>query len=309
LNAGGRRLRYHIDTDMGVDDGLALLLADRVLDRVCAISTVAGNVSLEIATRNALLFRALLGRARTWPVLAGAACASDGFIPDASHIHGVDGLGGATRTLDPALLLRIAEEDVPRLVNAPPPEAGAVTLIGIGPATNIPDLVAWYGRAAVQRIVLMSGAFFDIGNTTPDAEFNAYADPARLQATLDLGIPTLLVPLDVCRKVQLSRAMVASYGDRHPSLLAQLIAASHMRYMDSYRKWEGIDGCFPHDAITVLAALEPARFRRLSGRVTVNCSAAARGRTTIALDETSRVEIATGGDLRWVREAIGAVLT
>ena len=308
----GPTLRYHIDTDMGVDDGLALLLADRLLDPVCGVSTVAGNVPVQIATRNALLFRALLGREQTWPVMTGAARALDGFAPDATHIHGVDGLGDATRTLDPELLEQIREDRVPQLIDlppeAPPLEAGELTLIGIGPATNMPNLVAWYGQAAVKRIVLMSGVFFDLGNITPEAEFNAHSDPMALQKTLDLGIPTLLIPLDVCRKVQLCRATVAAYGGPRSSALARLISESHLRYMDFYREWEGIDGCFPHDAVTVLAALEPERFRRLRGRVTVECSAAARGRTRIVLDETSPVEIATGGDLRWVREAIRLVL-
>ena len=300
---------------MGVDDGLALLVADRLLGGVCAVSTVAGNVPVTIATRNALLFRFLLGRVDAWPVIAGASCASDGSAPDASHVHSSDGLGGATAKIDPALLQQLAEERVPQLTSAALPEVDAVTLIGIGPATNIPRLVTLYGRNAVKRIVLMSGSFFDVGNITPHAEFNAHSDPAALQATIDLRIPTLLVPLDVCRKVQLCRSEIAGLGDQRARgdaethVLLELITNSHMRYMDFYRKWEGIDGCYPHDAVAVLAAREPEHFSCLRGKVQVDLTAEMRGRTTIALNEESHVEVAMGGDLKWVRETIRSVLS
>jgi len=294
---------------MGVDDGLALFLADRLMPGLCAVSTVAGNVPLPVATRNALLFRALLGREQSWPVLTGAGCASDGFAPDAGAVHGADGLGGATAAADPAVLARIAAEPVLPIAQATPPRAGPVTLIGIGPATNIPALVTWYGRDRVERIVLMSGVFFDVGNITPEAEFNAHSDPAALRATLDLGVTVQLIPLDVCRKIQLSRTALASFGSAHATALTRLISASHVHYMDFYRKWEGIDGCFPHDAITVLAALEPERFRCLRGQVTVATVGSERGKTSVKIDASSHIEIATGGDLKWVRETIARELT
>jgi len=294
---------YHIDTDMGVDDGLAVALADELLRDVHSISTVFGNVSVEIATRNALIFRNLLGRSSSWTVLKGASHASDGFFINADRVHGQDGLGGATQALGPALLESVARETVGDLEDARPLSGSPVTIIGLGPATNIPNLVAHYGPSAVEKIVLMSGVFFDRGNITPHAEFNAYCDPAALQATLDLGIPTTIVPLDVCQKVQLARATVAAYTRSDSSELTKLIVASHMHYMDFYRTVEGIDGCFPHDAIAVLAALAPERFFHVSGKVTVDCGSDFRGRTGVHLTET-HVNIVTGGELAWVRDIL-----
>jgi inosine-uridine nucleoside N-ribohydrolase len=288
---------------MGVDDGLALALADALLREVVAISTVFGNVPVDLATRNALIFRSLLGRANSWNVLKGAGHASDGFFADAHSVHGDDGLGGATRALKPALLDHCAREPVIALGGAKLESEGPVTIIGLGPATNVPELVQRYGRSAIEKIVLMSGAFFDRGNITPDAEFNAYCDPPALQATLDLGIPVTIVPLDVCRKVQLARATVAAYTRSDSSEVTKLIVASHMPYMDFYRKAEAIDGCFPHDAITVLVALAPERFFQISGKVTVECGSDLRGRTNVALKD-SHVKIVTGGELRWVREIL-----
>lgn len=300
---------YHIDTDMGVDDGLALVVADMILPHICAVSTVVGNVSLETATRNALIFRKLLDRTQEWRVIRGAERATGGFRSDAAHIHGADGLGGATSLLDETLKEELSHIPVSALKEAPAPSVEAVTVIGIGPATNIPRLVSWYGRKTIRRIILMSGVFFDAGNITPFAEFNAYSDPAALQMTLDLGIPVLIVPLDLCRKVQLSLRLFSSGGDVEASQLAQLVKYSHLRYADSCHVAEGVDGCFPDDAVAVLAAAEPHRFHKLRGHVTVECDGARRGQTTIALDDTSHVEVATGGDLKWVRTVIADVLS
>jgi inosine-uridine nucleoside N-ribohydrolase len=299
---------YHIDTDMGVDDGLALVVANLLLVQVRWISTVFGNVDVATATRNALIFRELLGRGSSWNILRGASCAPDKSQRDARHIHGEDGLGGATAALGSHLLQRVSSQVVPPIGGTGSPNIGPVVLVGLGPATNIPNLVSWYGSSAVERIVLMSGTFFDVGNIIPAAEFNAHCDPWTLRATLDLGIPVTLVPLDVCRKVQLERSSVAAFGSTDGSEIERLIVASHMRYMDFYRDWEGIDGCFPHDAVAVLAALAPERFFRLRGRVSVDCSEATRGQTTFESDSSSHVEIITGGKLKWVRETLDDLL-
>lgn len=299
---------YHIDTDMGVDDGLALVLADKLFSGSFALSTVFGNVPVTVATRNAMLFRELLYRTATLTVFAGADRALDGFSRDARHIHGEDGLGGATRWLDARLLQKISSQTVVRLGDAPPPKGAPVILIGIGPATNIPRLVSWYGHSAVSRIILMSGVFFDLGNIIPAAEFNAHCDPFALRETLDLGIPTTLVPLDVCRKVQLSRLAMEAFKEADKSPLANLVATSHMHYMDFYREWEGLDGCFPHDSLAVLAALAPDRFFRLRGRVMVECTPPERGRTTFMPAASSHIEVVTGGELKWAREVLADLL-
>lgn len=293
---------------MGVDDGLAFALAQKMLSGPIAVSTVFGNVPVPIATRNALLFRELLGRTTSLPVYAGADRASDNFICDARHIHGEDGLGGATRLLRAALLEKASAAAVMPLGDSAPPTTKSITLIGIGPATNIPRLVSWYGRSAVARIVLMSGVFFDIGNISPAAEFNARCDPHALRQTLDLGVPTTLIPLDVCRKVQISRSAMERFRETDDSPLTELLADSHMHYMDFYRSWEGIDGCYPHDTIAVLAALEPRKFFHLRGEVTVDCAGSDRGRTTFKATASSHVEIVTGGELKWAREILATFL-
>lgn len=297
--------RYHIDTDMGVDDGLALYTANRVMRAsLTTVSTVWGNVPVETATRNALVFRALMPDAR-FDVVAGADRALDGHRAGAGHVHGEDGLGGAAKTLGKRLLKRIAATEVKPL-DALPVGQGRVTIIGIGPATNVPRLVARYGKANVARIVLMSGAFFDPGNITPHAEFNAYSDPLALRRVLALGVPVTFVPLDLCRKIVLTRATVRSYLKTGRSQIVRLLVRAHMAYMDHYIAWEGLDGCFPHDAIAVLAAWRPERFYRVPGRVAVETKGAKRGKTTLVPDPRSSVEVAMGGDLKWVRQFLAS---
>jgi inosine-uridine nucleoside N-ribohydrolase len=298
--------RYHIDTDMGVDDGLALVFASRLLGhRLTAVSTVFGNVSVEIATRNARIFRHLLRLDKPFPIFAGAGSASDGFVRHAVDVHGDDGLGEATHVLD--LDSALSAEDSGRgIANMPADSdhAEKVVLIALGPATNIPRLVEHYGVRNIERIVLMSGVFFDIGNVTPCSEFNAYCDPHALRSTLLLGVPVTFVPLDVCRKVQLSRQTVSSYRQQEPSELAQLVVESHMKYMNFYREFEGIDGCFPHDTIAVLAAIEPDWFFRIVAAVTVEVSPPVRGKTSLQFDPASHVAVVTGGTLKKVRDLL-----
>ena len=134
----GTNLHYHIDTDMGVDDGLALLLASRLFGTSVTLSTVFGNVPVDVATRNALIFRGLLGRTSCWTILAGAACAQDGFTRDARHVHGEDGLGGATSRLDPGLLGALTAQPWGHLADAPPPAVPAVVVIGLGRRQTCP---------------------------------------------------------------------------------------------------------------------------------------------------------------------------
>lgn len=295
---------YHIDSDMGVDDGLALLLASRMPNfQILRLSTVFGNVPLEIATRNARLFRYLLGR--SFEIVSGAPQSSDGIRRTAAGVHGADGMGGATQMLDRLVLDAAVANPGPcslaSLDTRDPPNQ-RLTIVGLGPATNIPQIVAWYGRDNVERIVLMSGVFFDRGNVSECAEFNAICDPGALRATLALGLPVTIVPLDVCRKVQLSRATIMSWAERDRSPIMELLVKAHLHYADVYQKDESIDGCFPHDGIAILAAAMPEKFFCVRGCVEVDCGAERRGRTRIVQDHAASVEIVTGGNLKWVRD-------
>jgi inosine-uridine nucleoside N-ribohydrolase len=177
-----------------------------------------------------------------------------------------------------------------------------VDLLGVGPATNIPVLIKRLGAKRINRIVLMSGVFFDYGNVTNWAEFNAYNDPQALAETLAAGIPVTLVPLDLCRKILLT-------SDRIDGFAAAAVvdgpatAAALREYSKANERQGGIRGCFPHDAIALLVLLRPDQFYLVEGEVSVDVDAKSRGRTCLNTIGGSNVNahVALGGRLKWVR--------
>src|SRR5262249_44514430 len=141
--------------------------------------------------------------------------ALDGFSQPATTFHGPDGLGGARairpQSDDPSNVISL--DDFATIVAERLDQSQQkADLLGIGPATNIQHLINRLGVGRINRIVLMSGVFFDCGNITNWAEFNAYNDPQALAATLAAGIPVTLVPLDLCRKVLLTLDRIDAFA-------------------------------------------------------------------------------------------------
>ena len=176
---------FMIDTDSVVDDAHAIMMAFAHPEaHIEAITTVAGGVSLERATANACIILDVLER--DVPVYAGcgrALVAED--TPDASFVMGKDGLGDSGY---PPSKRRVADEHAVhaliRLANASP---GELTLVTIGPLTNLalatrldPTLPKKY-----ERLVVMGGSIRGLGNITPAAEFNVYADPEAAAIVFD----------------------------------------------------------------------------------------------------------------------------
>ena len=186
--------RVIIDTDPGIDDALALILAFRSPElKVEAITTVNGNVPLEDATRNALQILEVLDLPEPPPVACGAARPIVREPLTARHVHGEDGLGdiagltnpgGSPRYPRPTLspVGTSAADLILSLLNESP---GEISIIALGPLTNI-ALALESNPAAfsqVQEVIVMGGAVNGIGNVTETAEFNFYADPGRRLAS------------------------------------------------------------------------------------------------------------------------------
>jgi purine nucleosidase len=186
-----------IDTDTASDDAIALIMALRSPDvSVLAITVVAGNVSAEQGTRNALFTAELCGSAV--PVFTGAASPLERKLEDASWFHGQDGLGD--HGYQPAA--RVAEgesavEAIVRIIQANP----GIELITLGPLTNLAlALRRWPQLAAnVSRCVVMGGAPCCEGNVTPAAEYNFWVDPEAAQAVLRSQLPIELVGWQLSR--------------------------------------------------------------------------------------------------------------
>ncbi|GIX47576.1 MAG: hypothetical protein KatS3mg131_1787 [Candidatus Tectimicrobiota bacterium] len=251
-----------IDTDPGVDDALALMLALRSPElRVELITTVAGNVPVTTATANVLRLLALLAPARWPPVAQGAARPLRYPLHTALDVHGPDGLGGITALRQddgqPRYPLpsqpRPSRQAVSRLVELVARYRGELTLIALGPLTNIaraiqraPDTMRTLGQ-----LVIMGGAIGVPGNVTPAAEFNVFVDPHAAEVVLGAGIPTLLVPLDVTRQVRLTHAFLERAG--RGSRLAQAVRDLTRALLR--REPEGLP---LHDPLAVAVALDPS---------------------------------------------------
>ena len=191
-----------IDTDPGQDDAVAILLALASPDEldVLGITAVAGNVPLNLTQKNARIVCELAGRTDV-PVFAGCDAPLSRKLVTAEHVHGKTGLDGPTLP-DPVMPLAEGHA-VDFIIDTLRTEtAGTVTLCPLGPLTNIATALQKAPDIAerVQQIVLMGGAYFEVGNITPAAEFNIYVDPEAADIVFKSGIDIVVMPLDVTHK-------------------------------------------------------------------------------------------------------------
>jgi inosine-uridine nucleoside N-ribohydrolase len=245
-----------IDTDPGVDDALALLLAMRSPElKIEGITSVAGNVPLELTLPNALRMVEVAGR-RDISVAAGAKEPLVRRLVTAAYVHGENGLGGAVFP-EPKIkpICNRAAEFICRTVRKYP---GEVTLITIGPLTNVglalradPELASM-----VRKLVMMGGSLSG-GNITPAAEFNVYVDPEAARVVFQSGIPITMVGLDVTRKTTLTEEHVRKLeGAQNP--VSQAAAKIGRAVLQHHREEGFLLGPNMHDPLAVASFINPA---------------------------------------------------
>ncbi|RZS39026.1 pyrimidine-specific ribonucleoside hydrolase [Herbihabitans rhizosphaerae] len=272
-----------IDTDPGVDDAFAIALAATSQDvDLLAVTTVFGNVDLEQTTANALRLLAVCGREDV-PVAVGA---ERPLVHAQRHrdstAHGDDGLSGFAHTLpdrstgvDPRTAVRLMA-DVLEAADEP------VTLVAIGPLTNVALLLAAHpeARAKIGRIVVMGGGL-GRGNVTAAAEFNIWADPEAAHRVLAGASGDLtLVPLDLTHRCAVDQAWLGALRDSGP--LGRTLVGLTPAYQETYRRSLGWDGIVVHDAVAVAEAIAPNLLRTNAFPVEVECSLGpARGATVV----------------------------
>lgn len=227
-----------VDTDPGVDDAVALLLALAAAElEVSGIVAVAGNLPLARTERNARLVCELAGRP---DIAVHAGCARPLLRPlaTAKDLHGED-LGERLGLPAPSMSLQ-AEHGVDFMIETlRVAEPGTLTLCALGPLTDIalalvkaPEIASKIGE-----IVVMGGAGFEIGNVTPAAEFNIHADPHAAAIVLESAVPITMIPLDTTHQVSSTPARLAALralpnrcGPAAASLLAGFEAARDSRF-------------------------------------------------------------------------------
>lgn len=249
-----------IDTDPGQDDAVAILLALASPElEVLGIVAVAGNVPLALTQVNARKVVELSGH--DVPVFAGCDRPLSRDLVTAEHVHGKTGLDGIALP-EPTLPLQ-ARHGVDFIIDTlRAHEPGTVTLVPIGPLTNIaeafrraPDII---GR--VQRIVLMGGAYFEVGNITPAAEFNIYVDPEAAAEVFAAGVPLVVMPLDVTHKALTDRPWVEAMRAL-PGRCGPAVAG----WTDFFERFDtakyGSTGAPLHDPCTIAWLLRPDLFQ------------------------------------------------
>ena len=251
----------NIDTDGGVDDAAALWWAvqNPALD-VLAVTVVWGNVPLAAAELSVARVLAAAGRPDI-PVAAGAG-GPVGRAPAlraATYIHGDDGLGNTTAGL-PRPPVNRANEPAPALLRRLCAERpGEVSLLTIGPLTNLglalADDPAW--ASTVKELVVMGGSARSGGNALPLAEANVAHDPeaAALVADAGWGRPPLLIGLDVTRQATLTDAHFALLAE-HRNEAAGFLDAP-LRFYRTYASLLTAPFCPCHDLLAAMALVQP----------------------------------------------------
>ncbi|MEO1306683.1 MAG: nucleoside hydrolase [Pseudomonadota bacterium] len=250
-----------IDTDPGQDDAVAILLALASPDEldVLAITCVAGNVPLDLTTRNARTICELAGCTDV-PIYAGCDRPMARDLVTAEHVHGKTGLDGITLP-EPSMPLAAghAVDAIIRTTKAHP----GLTLCPLGPLTNIATALRKAPELADQigEIVLMGGAYFEVGNITPAAEFNIYVDPEAADIVFKSGIKLTVLPLDVTHKALTNRSRVEAFRTLGPVGEA---VASWTDFFERFDKEKyGSEGAPLHDPCVIAYLLQPDLF---SGR-------------------------------------------
>ena len=191
-----------IDTDPGQDDAVAILLALASPDEieVLGITAVAGNVPLYLTERNARIVCELAGRPDIG-VYAGCDRPLRRKLVTAEHVHGKTGLDGPELP-EPKIKLQ-EKHGVDFIIDTILQEPGnSVSLCPLGPLTNIASAILKQPKivSRIKQIVLMGGAYFEVGNITPTAEFNIFVDPDAAKIVFEAGIDMVAMPLDVTHK-------------------------------------------------------------------------------------------------------------
>jgi len=268
-----------IDTDPGIDDSMAIFFALSSPElEVIGLTTVFGNVHVDLAATNALRLLEIAGRADI-PVAKGAANSLVGdYDNPPAHIHGDDGQGNVH--LPPPTGKPIDQTSAQFIVEQVMANPGEITLVPIGPLTNIALALRLEPRIAqnVKQVVLMGGNALVPGNSTPAAEANIKDDPEAADVVFGAGWPVTMVGLDVTTKASMTEHDLQAYA-RSNNPMAQHIARINPFYHDFSKRVNGVSGLLVHDSTAIAYLLVPDAFTVKSWPVRVETQGMSRGKT------------------------------
>ena len=250
-----------IDTDPGQDDAVAILLALASPDEieVLGITAVAGNVPLFLTEKNARIVCELAGRPDI-PVYAGCDRPLKRKLVTAEHVHGKTGLDGPELP-EPKIKLQ-EKHGVDFIIDTilQEPE-NSISLCPLGPLTNIASAILKQPKivSRIKKIVLMGGAYFEVGNITPAAEFNIFVDPDAAKIVFEAGIEMVVMPLDVTHK-----ALVTEKRNEAFRQLKSPVGIAVAEMTDFFERFDkekyGSSGAPLHDPCVTAYLIDPKIF-------------------------------------------------
>ncbi len=285
--------RILIDTDPGVDDALAILLALLSPElQIEAITTVCGNVPVTQGTENLLRILEVLDLVEFPLIAQGESQPLVKSLVTAAHVHGDDGLGNISqlRNADGSPLYPPADTHISptsgvdlilEMVTRYPAE---LTLVALGPLTNVAKAIRKdpANMQRLQKIVVMGGAFEDYGNVTTTAEFNIFVDPHAAQEVFHANIPIDIAPLDVTHQVVLTGERLHAELDNRSDRISQFLKDATHVCMEFYRQYVGFWGFHIHDALPIGMLTHPDYFESVAAYVQVETEGALTNGMTVS---------------------------
>jgi purine nucleosidase len=281
-----------IDTDPGVDDASALvwlLSQQRYRYDLLGICTVAGNTSLENATRNVLTVLEVAASNRRIPVVMGAEQPLNGELTSVTKlIHGPDGLWGAQKPLSLRGVQKNAAAFYHRLAQSRP----GFTVVALGPLTNLAETLNRFPKSAdgIGRIVWLGGAKCG-GNQTPVSEFNAWQDPEAADIVLRSGIPITMVPLDTFTSFAITEEDVRRLEQRGTAG-GQFLVRPLRGLLNAFKNLANSDQANLPDVVAMMVALDRSLATTEDALVKIiTDQSLARGQTIVALSFIERLTL------------------
>ena len=272
-----------IDCDPGIDDSLAIMLAAASPEvEVIGITIVAGNSPSELGFKNAKRILKFLGRLDI-PVYVGAEGPRVRQYVNALDTHGEDGLGES-------FLPEVADQEIPKVsaveFMTDALRGGDVSVIALGPLTNLADLIDRDKEAflLVKRLVSMGGNFRSHGNCSPVAEYNYWEDPDSAKVVYDAmyeaGHQIEMVGLDVTRKIVLTREILEDMKRKNP-VVGDFVERITKFYFKFHWEWEHIKGCVINDPLAVAQFIKPSILSGIEAFTEVETGGISLGQTVV----------------------------
>ncbi|KFK36524.1 hypothetical protein AALP_AA4G135500 [Arabis alpina] len=268
-----------IDTDPGIDDSMAIMMAFQTPElEILGLTTVFGNVLIEDATRNALALCEIAGFPDV-PVAEGIAEPLKGGIPRvADFVHGSNGLGDVS--VSSPSRTKCEKGAAEFLVDKVSEFPGEVTILALGPLTNLALAIKRDSSFAsnVKKIVILGGAFFALGNVNPAAEANIYGDPEAADIVFTSGADITVVGINITTQLKLSDDDLLELRNskgKHAKLLSDMCKF----YRDWHVKSDGVYGVYLHDPVSFVAVVRPDLFTYKKGVVRVETQGICVGHT------------------------------